>query len=214
MSNQNKKGVNTNSNSYTIIYSVVLVVVVAFLLAFVSQALKAKQDTNVALDLKKQILASLNIRDLDDKKAEETYRQVVKSEEKINQEFPIYRCELNGEVKYVIPLKGMGLWGPISCFISLNADKETVFGAYFNHESETAGLGAEIKDNLNWQKQFQGKKLFKEGNKKEIALAVRKKVEEPSTQVDGVTGATLTCDGVTLMFKNGLAQYTDFLNDK
>ena len=52
----------TNSNTYTIIYSAILVVIVAFLLAFVSQALKSKQDANVALDQKKQILYSLNIR--------------------------------------------------------------------------------------------------------------------------------------------------------
>ena len=56
---------NTNSNAYIIIYSAILVVIVAFLLAFVYQALKPMQDANVALDIKKQILYSLNIRDLD-----------------------------------------------------------------------------------------------------------------------------------------------------
>ena len=49
---------NTNSNSYIIIYSAILVVIVAFLLAFVYQALKPMQDANVALDVKKQILYS------------------------------------------------------------------------------------------------------------------------------------------------------------
>ncbi len=56
MANENKKGLNTNSNTYTIIYSIILVVVVAFLLAFVFQALKERQDDNVARDKKKQIL--------------------------------------------------------------------------------------------------------------------------------------------------------------
>ena len=64
-----KKGLNTNSNFYTIIYSAFVVIVVAFLLAFVFQALKPAQDANVALDKKKQILYSLNIRNLSDEAA-------------------------------------------------------------------------------------------------------------------------------------------------
>ena len=75
---------NTNSNSYIIIYSAILVVVVAFLLAFIFQALKPMQDANVALDLKKQILYSLNIRGLDGKQAEEKYAEVVKEEGEVN----------------------------------------------------------------------------------------------------------------------------------
>ncbi|MBQ2496342.1 MAG: Na(+)-translocating NADH-quinone reductase subunit C, partial [Prevotella sp.] len=71
---------NTNSNSYIIIYSAVLVIIVAFLLAFVFQALKPMQDANVALDVKKQILYSLNIRGLDGEEAEAKYKEVVKEE--------------------------------------------------------------------------------------------------------------------------------------
>lgn len=70
----------TNSNSYTIIYSAVIVIIVAFLLAFVFKALKPMQDANEALDKKKQILYSLNIRNLNNAETEETYAKVVKSE--------------------------------------------------------------------------------------------------------------------------------------
>ena len=111
----------------------------------------------------------------------------------------------------------MGLWGGINGYIAVNADKSTVFGAYFNHESETAGLGAEIKDSRKWQEQFQGKKLFSDDVRKSIALSVKKKVTDPNTQVDAVTGATLTSDGVAEMMSdnnNGLGQYIDFLNEK
>lgn len=201
----------TNSDSYTVIYSAVLVVIVAFLLAFVSMSLKPKQDANVALDVKKQILYSLNIRDLDDQAAEETYNKVVR-DSTVNG-LPIYVCDVNGERKYVIAMKGMGLWGGISGFISINADKETVYGAYFNHESETAGLGAEIKDNRAWQEKFQGKKLFHDGVDG-IALSVEKKVTDPTTQVDGVTGSTLTSNGVRDMLKSNLGKYVDFLKQK
>lgn len=231
----------TNSNSYTIIYSVIIVVIVAFLLAFVSQALKPMQDANVALDKKKQILNSLNIRDLNDAQADAKYKEVVVADRVIDEKgkvllpgttggenagfkleskdykegkLALYICRVNGETKYVIPVYGMGLWGPISGYIALNADKSTVYGVYFNHESETAGLGAEIKDNKAWQEKFQGKKLFKNGDDKTIALSVEKKVEDPTTQVDAVTGATLTSNGVRDMLHEALGKYLVFINQK
>ena len=230
----------TNSNSYTIIYSVIIVVIVAFLLAFVFQALKPMQDANVALDKKKQILNSLNIRDLNDAQADAKYKEVVVADRVIDEKgkvllpgttggedagfkleskdykegkLALYICRVNGETKYVIPVYGMGLWGPISGYIALNADKSTIYGVYFNHESETAGLGAEIKDNKAWQEKFQGKKLFANGNDKTIALGVEKKVDDPATQVDAVTGATLTSNGVRDMLHEGLSKYLVFLNE-
>ena len=231
----------TNSNSYTIIYSVIIVVIVAFLLAFVFQALKPMQDANVALDKKKQILNSLNIRDLNDAQADAKYKEVVVADRVIDEKgkvllpgtsggenagfkleskdykegkLALYICRVNGETKYVVPVYGMGLWGPISGYIALNADKSTVYGVYFNHESETAGLGAEIKDNKAWQERFQGKKLFKNGDDKTIALSVEKKVEDPTTQVDAVTGATLTSNGVRDMLHEALGKYLVFINQK
>ncbi len=231
----------TNSNSYTIIYSVIIVVIVAFLLAFVSQTLKPMQDANVALDKKKQILNSLNIRDLNDAQADAKYKEVIVADRVIDEKgkvllpgttggenagfkleskdykegkLALYICRVNGETKYVVPVYGMGLWGPISGYIALNADKSTVYGVYFNHESETAGLGAEIKDNKAWQEKFQGKKLFKNGDDKAIALSVEKKVEDPTTQVDAVTGATLTSNGVRDMLHEALGKYLVFINQK
>jgi Na+-transporting NADH:ubiquinone oxidoreductase subunit C len=199
---------NTNSNAYIIIYSTVLVVIVAFLLAFVFKALKPMQDANVALDVKKQILYSLNIRGLDGQEAEAKYAQVVKSEEKAGEKL-YYVCDIDGQKKYVFPLKGMGLWGGISAFISVNDDLNTIFGAYFNHESETAGLGAEIKDSQEWQEKFQGKKIF--GDDGQLAIGVVKKVENAASEVDCVTGATLTSNGVSDMLRNGLSEYIEAL---
>lgn len=194
---------NTNSNSYIIIYSAILVVVVAFLLAFVFQALKPMQDANVALDLKKQILYSLNIRGLDGTEAEAKYAEVVKEETELAGH-KVYVCEVDEKGVLVVPMKGMGLWGGISGFLAMQLDDKldwTVYGAYFNHESETAGLGAEIKDDVSWQEKFIGKKIFDEKN---VVLSVVKKVENPETQVDCVTGATLTSDGVDAMIKENL----------
>jgi Na+-transporting NADH:ubiquinone oxidoreductase subunit C len=191
---------NTNSNAYIIIYSSVLVIIVAFLLAFVYQALKPMQDANVALDMKKQILYSLNIRNLDGAEAEAKYKEVVKEEKVINGQ-KLYACQMGDQLVVVVALKGMGLWGGISGYLAIDED-DKVYGAYFNHESETAGLGAEIKDSQEWQEKFIGKSIFDaNGN---VALSVVKKVEDPNTQVDCVTGATLTSNGVDAMIKDCL----------
>lgn len=235
----------TNSNTYTIIYSAVIVVIVAFLLAFVFQALKPAQDANVALDKQKQILYALNLdhnndRNLSNEEAEKLYKEAIVADAvidvngkvteqgtqggteagfKLNSKdakegkLAVYRCTVKGETKYVLPVYGMGLWGAISGYIALNADKETVYGAYFNHESETAGLGAEIKDNPKYQLAFVGKHLFKDGDDK-IALSMSKKPADSKTEVDAVTGATLTSNGVTDMLHNGLQPYVKFLKEK
>ena len=230
---------NTNKNSYIIIYSAVLVIVVAFLLAYIFQALKPMQDVNVALDKKKQILAALNIRELGDVESAEKYKEVVKADMivdanaqvieageqggekaafKLNSadykagKLAVYVCEVDGKTKYVIPVYGMGLWGAIWGYVALDADKNTIYGAYFNHDSETAGLGAEIKDSKAWQDQFKGKKLFSaDGNA--IVIAVKKKsdVKNPDSECDAVTGATLTSDGVSLMLQDCFGKYVTFL---
>jgi len=193
---------NTNSNAYIIGYSAILVVIVAFLLAFVYQALKPMQDANVALDTKKQILNSLNLRGLDGAEAEAKYAEVVKKEAETDGR-KYYMCNIGGENVLVVQLKGMGLWGGISGYIAMHDQKEPkVYGAYFNHESETAGLGAEIKDSQEWQEKFIGKRVY--GDNYEVKLSVVKKVEDPATQVDCVTGATLTSNGVDAMLKDCL----------
>ncbi len=191
---------NTNSNAYIIIYSTILVVIVAFLLAFVFQALKPMQDANVALDVKKQILNSLNLRGLDGQEAEAKYAEVVKEEKEING-LKVFACQVGDQEVVVVSLKGMGLWGGISGYLAVDKD-DKVYGAYFNHESETAGLGAEIKDSQEWQEKFIGKKIFDENGN--VVLSVVKKVENPDTQVDCVTGATLTSNGVDAMIKDCL----------
>lgn len=238
----NKKGMNTNSNAYIIIYSVILVLIVAFVLAFVSQSLKPMQDVNVALDKKKQILASLNIRDLADDAVAAKYAEVVVADEvlkadgsvaepgsrggeeagfKLNSadykkgRLALFVCAVDGQTKYVVPVYGMGLWGPIWGYVAIDADKNTVYGAYFNHESETAGLGAEIKDSRAWQEQFRGKKIFAEG-KDDVALSVVKKndVKNPASECDAITGATLTSVGVSDMLHACLKSYKAFFNAK
>ena len=221
---------NTNSNSYTIIYASVMVIIVAFLLAFVSSSLKSTQDKNVQLDTKKQILAALNIKNVEDADAE--YKKYVKGdmlmnvdgtltentgefatnyekEAKEQQRLHVFVCEVDGQTKYVVPVYGAGLWGAIWGYVALNEDKDTVYGTYFAHASETPGLGAEIATE-HFQNEFVGKKTLEDGS---IALGVVKngKVEKPEYQVDGISGGTITSVGVDAMLTTCLNSYLSFL---
>ena len=207
-----------------------MVVIVAFLLAFVSSSLRETQSKNVQLDTKKQILAALNIKNVED--ADEEYKKYVKGdmlmnvdgtltentgdfvtnyekEAKENQRLHVFVCEVDGQTKYVVPVYGAGLWGAIWGYVALNEDKDTVYGTYFSHASETPGLGAEIA--TDWfQKAFEGKKTIENGT---VALGVTKngKVEKPEYQVDGISGGTITSVGVDAMLKACLNSYLSFL---
>ena len=211
---------NTNNNVYIIAYSCVMVVIVAFLLAFVSSTLKPRQDVNVALDKKKQILAALNIRDLNDQESEAKYAEVVLKDEafKLNSpdykagNYKIYECQVNGEKKYVVPVYGMGLWGAIWGYVAVNEDGNTVYGAYFNHDSETAGLGAEIKDSKAWQDKFIGKKIYGADGAPALKVVKSSELKNPENEVDGITGATLTSNGVSDMLQDGFKKYKTLLS--
>ena len=211
---------NTNNNVYIIAYSCVMVVIVAFLLAFVSSTLKPRQNVNVALDKKKQILAALNIRDLNDQESEAKYAEVVLKDEafKLNSadykagNYKIYECQVNGEKKYVVPVYGMGLWGAIWGYVAVNEAGNTIYGAYFNHDSETAGLGAEIKDSKAWQDKFIGKKIYGADGNPALKVVKSSELKNPENEVDGITGATLTSNGVSDMLQDGFKKYKTLLS--
>lgn len=222
---------NTNSNGYTIGYASVMVIIVAFLLAFVASSLKERQDNNVKLDKMKQILSSLNISADELKDAESAYAKYVTADQilnlngavvssnggfdieskKIDDQLPLYVCNVNGETKYVAPLYGAGLWGPIWGYISFNADKKTVYGTYFSHEGETPGLGAEITTE-KFQSSFEGKQLQEGGNVK-ISVVKNGKVANDAYEVDGISGGTITSKGVDAMLHACLSKYAKFFNE-
>ncbi|MBQ1199268.1 MAG: FMN-binding protein [Bacteroidaceae bacterium] len=224
---------DTSGNVYTIVYASVMVIVVAFLLAFISSVLKPTQDANVENDTKGQILTSLNIdikapgfnvadefENVQDMlwngteltpytgKFLSSYGSAIKAGE-----LHVFVAQANGEAKYVLPVTGRGLWGGLWGYIALNADKKTVYGTYFYHESETAGLGARIGERW-FQEQFNGKPVFAEGNTETVELKVVKAgASKAETEVDGVTGATLTSVGVSDMVQDGLSVYLSFINN-
>ena len=227
---------NTNSNSYTLIYAAAIVVVVAFALAFTSIALRPRQEKNVELDKMKQILAALNVA-TEGEDAEALYNRYVKADNILDcegnvkaeqggfaidmaselakpeneRQLPLYVCDVEGAVKYVIPVTGTGLWGALWGYIALDEDKNTVYGTYFSHASETPGLGAEIATE-HFHKLFVGKKVG-EGGQVELSVVKYGQVTDPDTQVDGISGGTITSKGVDAMIKKCLGQYGKFLNN-
>jgi Na+-transporting NADH:ubiquinone oxidoreductase subunit C len=222
-----KKGLDTNSDIYAILYSVVVVVIVAFLLAGVSSALKPKQEANIELDKKKQILASLNIKNQADAAA--VYADVIKADPIVSADgkevaaeggfavandaindtnLPMYVAEVDGAKKYIIPMTGNGLWGGIWGYLALNDDCNTIYGVYFSHASETPGLGAEIASD-KFQSRFPGRQVYRDGN---VALTIVKKVADEAVEVNAISGATITCNGVNDMLQRKLAPYKAYLD--
>ncbi len=211
---------NTNSNTYTVIYASIVVVVVAFLLAFVSSVLKERQDANVVLDTKKQILSSLNV-DYSTEDPAVLYDQVIKEEIKVDNVgnilpegsedgLTVFVADIDGATKYVIPMRGNGLWGPLWGYVSLNDDKDTVFGVYFSHESETPGLGAEITSD-KFKQPFHGKHIKNDGKVVSFAVVKPGKSAEGCDYVDGLSGGTMTSQGVDDMLRSTFAKYEQFL---
>ena len=224
---------NTNSNSYTIIYASVMVVIVAFLLAFVNSSLRDLQGKNVELDTKKQILSALGIREVED--AEAKFAEVVKEDMLVAEdgslkpyegsvvtgyeeaykekgEAHLFVCEIDGQKKYVIPVYGTGLWGAIWGYVALNEDKNTVYGTYFSHASETPGLGAEIATE-HFQNEFKDKNVL-DGDAIGLDVVKNGKIDKPEFQVDGISGGTITSVAVGQMLKNCMGNYTKFLTAK
>ena len=234
---EKKKGLDTNSDVYAIIYSAVVVVIVAFLLAGVSSLLSPMQTENIRLDKKKQILASINEKNLADAAA--TYDQLIVADpivnaqgavvaenggfevknENVNDEtLPLYIANIDGAKKYIIPMTGNGLWGGIWGYIALNDDCNTIYGVYFSHASETPGLGAEIASD-KFQNSFTMdkdgnaivKKVYNENGK--VALEVKKGKGEADYHIDAISGATITCNGLDGMLKTKLAPYYNYLKN-
>ena len=203
---------NTNSNIYTFVYMTVVVIIVAVLLALANQSLKPRQEANILLDKQKQILGALKV-DYTNADPAEVYYTLVQDTLTYG-EMEVYVANINGAVKYVLPLSGKGLWGGIGGYLALDEDKNTIYGVNFNHESETPGLGAKIVE-PEFRSQFEGKHIRNaEGAVVSVAvLKAGKHAEhaEGQEQVDAISGATITSSGVSTMLEVNLGEYAEFL---
>lgn len=212
------KKFNTNSNVYIIVYSTVMVVVVATLLAVAALSLQQRQYANELNEKKQSILASLSATDRNYDEFIDAY-VLDKQGERIEGEdvfallndlpgsfeagkYPVFEAR-DGRV--VIPVTGTGLWGPIWGYVALEKDMNTLSGIIMAHKGETPGLGAEIAT-PKYQSKFVGRKIFKDGEF--VSVALRKGgAKDPEHEVDAISGGTKTSDGVTAMLRSSLGNY-------
>lgn len=123
---------------------------------------------------------------------------------------PIFIYEKDGEKYYIISVRGSGLWDEIWGNIALESDFNTIAGAAFDHKGETPGLGAEIKDNPGFAAQFIGKKIYDEQGNFTSVKVMKGPVKDPAHQVDGISGATITINGVSEMLYRGIQYYEPY----
>lgn len=237
---ENKPVNKTNSNSYTFIFAIIMVVVVGVVLAFAATSLQPKQYENARQEKMQNILATVGIQ-TERSEAEELFNQYIKEQivldnqgkekEGVNafevdlakeikrtpeeQNFPLYIAEVDGETFYIIPLRGAGLWNAIFGYISLQEDVNTIKGAVFDHLGETPGLGAEITQEW-FRERFTDEKIFDE-NGELIGVSVVKgnsSTSKDDNKVDAISGATITGDGVSNMISERLKHYLPYFKSK
>ncbi|MDG1651944.1 MAG: Na(+)-translocating NADH-quinone reductase subunit C [Flavobacteriaceae bacterium] len=231
---------NRDSNAYTFIFATLMVLVVASALAFTASSLKDLQASNVRKEKMQNILATIGI-ETDREQAENLYNEYITGELSLTasgnlddqvsafeinlnnelkkpvdqQRFPLYEANVDGNKFYVVPLRGAGLWNAIWGYIALREDKNTIQGAVFDHTGETAGLGAEITQQW-FQDRFVGEKVF-DTQGKLVGINVSKTNNDPKDtdkddhEVDAISGATITGDGVTDMILERLTHYLPYL---
>ena len=205
---------NTNSNTYTVIYSIILVVIVAAVLAFAAMFLKPTQDANVKKDTISQILTAATVEGED---ILATYQDAIETAILVDMEgnkvddLDIQDCEVDGTADLkrqiaadqkalpvyifkngitVVPCYGAGLWGPIWGYVGFEGDLKTIKAVCFGHKGETPGLGAKIADEPSFAEAFVGKQVGTGDILFEIAKPANRQTE--NNGVDAISGATIT----------------------
>ena len=233
---------NRDSNKHTYIFAVLMVLSVAFVLSFTSESLKDLQNANVKKEKMQNILSSVGINVTRDE-SEDLYMDYISEELSLKsdgtidddidafdinlalevkkdsdtQRFPLYIANVENEKFYVIPLRGAGLWAEIWGYIALKEDINTIKGVSFDHKSETAGLGAEITEDW-FINSFTDEKINdSQGNF--VGVYLTKSNNDPrnedkmDNEVDAISGATITGDGVSDMIIERVQNYLPYFNN-
>ena len=219
-----------------------MVVSVAFVLSFTSESLKDLQNSNVKKEKMQNILSSVGINVSRDE-SEDLYMDYISEELSLKldgtidsdieafdinlalevkkdsdtQRFPLYIANVDNEKFYVIPLRGAGLWAEIWGYIALREDINTIKGVSFDHKSETAGLGAEITEDWFIDSFTDEKINDSQGNF--VGVYLTKSNNDPrnedkmDNEVDAISGATITGDGVSDMIIERVQNYLPYFNN-
>lgn len=239
---------NTNSNVYTIVYTTVICVLVAAILAFVSQSLKPMQEANDKAETISQILTAgqfgtkeelakkgnngiidlfkteldraalvnaegKEVKILDKAKAEVYSTSDLKAQTynfaNGTYEIPVYIFK-NGV--HVFPIYGQGLWGPVWGYVAVDESLTTLIGAYFDHASETPGLGGKIKDDPAFRAQFAGKHI--DYTKTPAFDIIKGGAKGQANAIDAITGATMTSKGLSAAINSWLDSYKSYIQSE
>ena len=220
---------NTNNNTYTVIYTTVICVLVAAILALVSQSLKPRQEANEKAETASQILAAAQFADKAELQKMGNAAIIKLYNDNIDQDAEVlsvsalkalnYRIKAGEDVAIptyrfkngvkVIPVYGAGLWGPVWGYIAVDdADGISIVGAYFDHESETPGLGGKIKDDPSFRASFKGEKIGSDSaNPFDIVKGGSPAGDFGDSKVDAITGATMTSKGLDAAMDVWLGAY-------
>ncbi len=196
-------------NLYSFAFAAAVCVVCSALLSVAAVFLQPMQEKNAEVNRKRNILLSAGIKAEGSDSILSVYDKRISRAEK---ELEIYRetGPDGGVGSYIFPVSGKGLWSTIKAYISIKPDGNTVNGITFYEHGETPGLGGEIEQKW-FRDNFKGKKLFNENGKFESIAVVKGEAEGPH-EVDGISGATMTGNGVSEFLKNDLGKYKDFLS--
>jgi Na+-transporting NADH:ubiquinone oxidoreductase subunit C len=237
---ENKPVNKTNSNSYTFIFAIIMVVVVGVVLAFAATSLQPLQYENMRQEKMQNILGTVGV-ETDRAGAEALFSQYIKEQLVLDnsgelregvsafnvdlakelkktdteQNFPLYIAEVEGEKYYIIPLRGSGLWNAIFGYIALKDDVNTIKGVVFDHLGETPGLGAEITQEW-FRHRFDDERIYDDSGNF-VGVSVVKGNSSPSKEdnkVDAISGATITGDGVSDMISERLEHYLPYFKSQ
>ena len=228
------------SNTYTLVFTSIVTIVLGFFLALAADGLRDLQDLNVENDMRKNILLSLGFKpgaetpwtsDDIQKLFEENIEALVldasgqrteKDPKEIDTEkdlefLPIYLKKIGDEVGgYAIPIAGKGLWSTLYGYFAIEPDGRTVMGITFYKHGETPGLGGEV-DKVWFQQNFIGKRFVDENDQLLGIHVIKGKVQsddqEAYHKVDGISGATMTGKGLEYFLKDDLAKYEPFFKE-
>lgn len=229
---------NREGNVYTFIFASLMVIIVAGVLASISLGLKTRQQNNMDQEKMQNILRSVNITTTRQEAKTNFEKYITKTfvinsnGDKLNalnafdinianeikkplenRFLPVYVFEDQNNKKLIFPIYGKGMWGPIWGFLSFKNDNETIYGATFDHKSETPGLGAEI-NTYKFQQEFVGKKIFDHlGNFNSIKVVKGGAKPENIHAVDAITGGTVTSGKLEYTIEDCLIGYKDFLKN-
>ena len=225
------------SNTYTLVFTSLITIFFGFLLSVAATSLKPRQDINIEIDMKKNILGALGLKPkistkwtieevqdvykkniigvVLDKKGLKTDKNPKDIDTDKNEDFfPIYIHKTSNEINgYVIPISGKGLWSTLYGYFAIEPDCETAKGITFYKHGETPGLGGEVEKDW-FQNNFKGKKFIDENDILVGIEVVKGSVDESSKdayrQVDGISGATITSKGLEVFLKEDLKKYQPY----